>query len=132
MIKFFTSRFGSLEVSEDEIILFPEGIPGFRDIKRYILMDYKDTPLKWLQAIDDPDVAFIVIEPFYLIPDYTFSIDESIRAFLDLKDENDLAILVIIRREGDKIIANFNGPLLFNAAKRIGVQVFFDKDLLRL
>ena len=64
MISFDTSRFGRLEVGKDKIIDFPTGLIGFPDIKRFILMDYKDTSLKWLQAVDDPDVAFIVTPPF--------------------------------------------------------------------
>lgn len=127
MVRFETSRFGELEVSEDKIIYFPEGIPGFREIKRYILMDYKDTPLKWLQAIDDPDIAFIVIEPNYLFPDYSVRIDESIENLLKLKSSDDAAILLIIRVEDEKIIPNINGPLIINAETKIGMQIVLDK-----
>lgn len=127
MIRFETSRFGELEVSEDKVIYFPEGIPGFREIKRYILMDYKDTPLKWLQAIDDPDVAFIVIEPNYLLPDYSVKIDKSAEDLLKLKKRDDLAILLIIRVEDEKIIPNINGPLIINAETKIGMQIVLDK-----
>lgn len=127
MVRFETSRFGELEVSEDKIIYFPEGIPGFREIKRYILMDYKDTPLKWLQAIDDPDIAFIVIEPNYLFPDYSVRIDESVENLLKLKSSDDAAILLIIRVEDEKIIPNINGPLIINAETKIGMQIVLDK-----
>jgi flagellar assembly factor FliW len=127
MIKFETSRFGELEVSEDKIIFFPDGIPGFREIKRYILLDYKDTPLKWLQAVDDPDVAFIVVQPEYLFPDYSVKIDKSIEDLLKLKNNNDLAVLLIIRVEDEKIIPNINGPLLINAETKIGMQIVLDK-----
>lgn len=127
MIRFETSRFGELQVDEDKIIHFPEGIPGFRDIKRYILIDYKDTPLKWLQAVDDPDVAFIVIQPEYLIPDYSINVDKSAQDFLDLKDNSDLAVLLIIRVENERIIPNLNGPILINADKKVGMQIVLDK-----
>jgi flagellar assembly factor FliW len=127
MIRFETSRFGLLEVSEDKVIHFPEGIPGFRQIKRYILMDYKDTPLKWLQAVDDPDVAFIVVQPEYILSDYSINIDQSVRDILDLKRDEDLAILLIIRVENRKIIPNLNGPLLINADNKVGLQIVIDK-----
>lgn len=126
MISFVTSRFGVLEVAEDKIIYFPEGIPGFTSIKRYILMDYKDTPLKWLQAVDDPDIAFIVVDPNLLKPDYKVSLDDSTRSIIELNNDDDLVVLVIIRREEDQIIANFNYPLLFNASNMRGVQVCLD------
>ncbi len=127
MISFITSRFGVLEVSEDKIIYFPEGIPGFTSIKRYILMDYKDTPLKWLQAVDDPDVAFIVVDPHLLNPDYKVFLDDFTKTIIKLTNDDDLVALVIIRREGDQIIANFNCPLLFNASNMRGVQVCLDR-----
>lgn len=126
MISFDTSRFGLINVEENRIIFFPEGIPGFPDLRRYILMDYEDTALKWLQAVDDPDVAFIVVEPHLLKPDYKITLDNSTRQRLNLIDDNDLAVLVILRREGQEIIANFNGPLLLNAGTMQGVQIFLD------
>lgn len=123
MVSFYTSRFGIVEVADEKIIHFPEGIPGFPQINRYILMDYKDTPLKWLQAVDDPDVAFIVIEPQFINPDFKVTPDEQTRSLLDLKNDDDLIVLIIIRREGDQIIANFQYPLLFNSGLMRGVQV---------
>ncbi|MCX8031320.1 MAG: flagellar assembly protein FliW [Thermodesulfovibrionales bacterium] len=126
MISFNTTRFGLLTVDETKIIHFPEGIPGFTDLKRYILIDHRDTVLKWLQAIDDPDVAFIVVEPHYLDSNYKINIDDNIRHFLDLVEEENLAILVILRREGENIIANFNSPLLLNAETMRGIQVLLE------
>lgn len=126
MISFQTSRFGIIEVPEEKIIYFPVGIPGFPLIKRYILMDYKDTQLKWLQAIDDPDVAFIVVEPHLINPDFQVSPDEQARSLLELKNDDDLAVLIIIRRAGDQVIANFQCPLLFNSASMRGMQFFID------
>lgn len=126
MISFETSRFGLIEVAEDKIIYFAEGLPGFPMIKRYILMDYKDTALKWLQAVDDPDVAFIVVEPSLLNPDYRVSPDDSTKTILNLTNDDDLAVLVIIRREGDQVIPNFQCPLLLNAGTMRGVQVYLD------
>ena len=127
MVKFETSRFGILEVDEGKIINFPDGLPGFPEIKRYILMDYKDTPIKWLQAMDNPDVAFIVAEPSILSPDYSIKLDAAIREYLQLKNDEDLAALVIIRVEDGKVIANFQGPLLLNASLMRGVQVVLEK-----
>jgi len=126
MISFMTTRFGVIEIPEEKIIDFPEGIPGFPFIKRYVLMDYKDTALKWLQAVDDPDVAFIVVDPLIIKPDFNISLDDSMRAVLNLINDEDLAVLVIIRREGDNIIANFQCPLLLNAGTMKGVQIFLD------
>jgi len=127
MVRFKTSRFGTLEVEDNKIINFPDGLLGFPDIKRYILIDYKDTPLKWLQAVDDPDVAFIVLEPSILNPDYTVSLDPQNRKEIQIEDDHDLAVLVIVRVEGKRVIANLNGPILLNASLMKGMQIILDK-----
>lgn len=125
-ISFETTRFGTLEVRKDRIIYFNEGIPGFTYAKRYILIDYKDTEIKWLQSVDDPDLAFIVTEARLLIPEYSVRIDDTIRRSLELKDDNDLVILLILRIEDSKIIPNLYGPLLINASAMKGIQLVQD------
>ncbi|HME41967.1 MAG TPA: flagellar assembly protein FliW [Syntrophorhabdales bacterium] len=126
MIQFETSRFGKLEVAEDKVIQFPAGLLGFPRVKRYVLLDYEDTPIKWLQAIDDPDVAFIVMEPRMLVQDYTISLDATTRQALLLDAEEDLAILAIVRVEKGQVLANLKGPLLFNSRLKIGIQAVLE------
>lgn len=127
MALFETSRFGRLEVDDDKIINFPEGLLGFPGIKRYILMDYKDTLIKWLQAVDDPDIAFIVAEPAIFAPGYSVKLDHVTRKFLQPEKDDDLAILVILRVADEKVIVNFQGPLVINACLMKGIQVVIDK-----
>lgn len=127
-ISFETSRFGCLEVEEDRIITFHSGLLGFPDIKRYVLMDYKDTPLKWLQAVDDPDVAFIVTEPRAILPDFKVELDPPTRKALRLGEDGDLAVLVVLRVEGDQVIANLNGPIVVNSRLMLGAQAVSNKN----
>ena len=124
---FETSRFGQVEVDADKVITFPDGIVGFPALKRYVLLDHKDTVVRWLHAIDDPDVAFIVVEPMVLVPDFKLTLDPTTKRYLQLEGTEDLVILVIIRVENERVIANFHGPLLFNASIMLGVQVVLDK-----
>ncbi len=126
MVHFETARFGKLEVAEDKVISFPAGLLGFPNIKRYVLLDYEDTPVKWLQAVDDPGVAFIVMEPTLLVEDYAITLDEVMRQTLQLETEEDLAVLAIVRVEKGKLLANFKGPLLFNSRIKIGLQAVLE------
>ncbi len=126
MVLFETSRFGKLEVAEDKVIKFPSGLLGFPHVKRYVLLDYEDTPVKWLQAIDDPDVAFIVMEPGLIVQDYAIDVDTAMRQSLELETEDDLAVLTIVRVDKGKLIANLKGPLLFNSRLKIGIQAVLE------
>ena len=125
-VKFRTTRFGELKVEEEKVIHFPHGLLGFGAVKRYVLLDYEETPGKWLQAVDDPDVAFIVMDPTVLVQDYTIPMDDSMRKALQLEEEDDLAVLTIVRVENGKVIANLKGPLLFNSRHKIGLQAILE------
>ena len=123
MISFETSRFGRLEVGRDKIIEFPNGLIGFPDVRRFILMDYIDTTLKWLQAVDDPDVAFIVTQPFELFPDYSLKVENTTKKLLKIENEDDMVTLAILRVEEDSVTANLQGPLVINSINKMGMQI---------
>jgi flagellar assembly factor FliW len=58
-----TKPFGKIEIKERQKIKFPKGILGFEHITEYALLNAKQWPFYWLQAIDVPDLAFILIDP---------------------------------------------------------------------
>jgi flagellar assembly factor FliW len=126
MIAFPTTRFGPMEIREDRILRFPSGLLGFSHLRRYALVDYKDTPLMWLQAIDDPDVAFIVADPKSVAGDRTITLSGDVTRFLGIEREEDLSVLLILRVDGGKVIANLNGPLAINSRRMLGVQAVLD------
>ena len=126
MIKFNSSRFGQLEVENDKVIRFPTGLVGLPGLNQYILIDHKDTPLKWLQALDDPDIAFIVASPMLIVENYSVELDDSVKKSLQIENDNDIVVLVIMRVDGEDVIANFHGPLVINARKKQGMQLVMD------
>ncbi len=127
MIRLNTSRFGELEVREEKIIHFPSGLVGLPDMNRFFIIDHKDTPLKWLQSVDDPDIAFIVMSPAQIAGEYRLDLDKSVRQYIQLENEDDLAVLVTMRVKGEDVIANFQGPLVINSRAMKGVQVVLDR-----
>jgi flagellar assembly factor FliW len=127
MVAFETSRFGPLEVPEDRIIRFPTGLLGFPQLNRYALIDYKDTPLKWLQSVDDPEVAFIVADPRTISGEGTITLGDDVVRFLQIEKEEDLAVLIILRVEGDQVVANLTGPIAVNSSRMLGVQAVLDR-----
>jgi flagellar assembly factor FliW len=127
MIKFETSRFGTLDVMEEKVVNFPEGLLGFPEIKRYVVMDYKDTCLKWLQAVDDPDIAFIVAPPEAVGSGIEVVIDTAALTAIGLGDDKDLALLYILRVQDGKTIINSEGPLAINTEKMLGAQLVLNR-----
>ena len=127
MIKFDTARFGTLEVRNEKVINFPQGLIGLPWLKRFVLIDHRDTPVKWLQAVDDPDIAFIVVSPELIVADFSIGIDDSVRNYLEVEDDADLAIFVTMRVKDNDVIANLKGPIIINSKNMKGVQVVLEK-----
>ncbi|MBI5746590.1 MAG: flagellar assembly protein FliW [Nitrospirae bacterium] len=126
-MKIDTTRFGEIEVQKDKLIEFPNGILGFPEQKRYVLLENNsDLPFGWLQAVDDKDMAFVVMDPLPFKPDYRSSIRKKEIADIDIRDESELCVLVILtipNRDSQGITANLQGPLVINLASRKGKQV---------
>ena len=67
-----TKHFGIIDVDEKDALHFPSGIPGFENVKEYILLGKQENenPFFWLQSLDNPQLAFVVVDPFYINDDY--------------------------------------------------------------
>ena len=97
MLKVKTTRFGEIEVPENDIIHLPLGLIGFPELKKYVLLDHdKDSPFKWFQAIEDGAIAFVLIDPLLFKPDYVAEVTDNELTELDVQAEEDLVISVIV------------------------------------
>ncbi|MFH1081243.1 MAG: flagellar assembly protein FliW, partial [Pseudomonadota bacterium] len=114
-MKIDTSRFGKIEVPESEWLLMKGAILGFESRSRFVLLiQDKNTPLWWLQSVDDPDLAFVVVNPCVTMPDYNPIIDEADLTFLDIKNREDIALVAIVtvRSHPFRATANLRAPIL--------------------
>ena len=127
-----TTRFGHVEIDEDLIITLPEGILGFEDCKRYIILDHvdKESPFKWFQSIDDPSLAFVITDPLIFVPDYKAKIHKEELKGIELSDAKTALIVVIvnIKRDHSEITINLQGPLVINPEKKLAKQAIMRTD----
>lgn len=124
-MKIKTTRFGEVEVNDDKVLNFPEGIIGFHSLKRFVLLGKQSRLVMWLQAVDNPKVAFIVVNPFLFEPDYNPRLAQEDLDYLKVKDSSDLHILaiVVVPEDPQKMTANLLGPIVVNTKERVGKQV---------
>ena len=125
-MKVQTSRFGEIEVEVADVISLPEGLIGFPELMRYVLLDHDtDSPFKWLQSIDDGSMAFVVLSPLTFRPDYTVEVTEEEIGVLLLENPEDavISVIVTIPMDPKKMSANLKAPLVFNLKNRTGKQV---------
>jgi len=126
-----TRHFGTIEVNEEDIIQFPEGIPGFEDTKEFVLLgdtQDEDSPFKWLQGIDNPQLAFVIIDPKAFKHDYNPELPPSEIEVLEIKDISKVLIysIVVIPDDVSKMTANLKAPVVINAENNKGKQVLLN------
>lgn len=126
-MKIITKAYGELEVSNDAIYSFPNGILGFNDLKKWALIEVADSPFYNLQSLEDETIAFFLINPLSFRKDYEPKAAESDLKSLKMVglDQKHIEIFVIVNvPNGDAfaMTANLQGPLLFNTKDKIAGQ----------
>lgn len=125
-ITFQSTRFGELTVSADAVIDFVAGLIGFARQQRFVMLDYK-APFSWLHSIEDPNLAFVVIDGFEFGKAYELKPPYGDKD-IDLKEGDEYAVLVVVTVRSDPRMttANLKAPLFVNLRNKKGVQVIFD------
>jgi flagellar assembly factor FliW len=127
-----TTRFGHVEIDQSLIITIPEGILGFEDLKRFIILDHfdKESPFKWLQSIEDPSLAFVITDPLIFVSDYKAKIHKDEISSIKLSDATKALIVVIvnIKRDHREITINLQGPLVINSEEKLAKQCILRTD----
>jgi flagellar assembly factor FliW len=126
-----THLFGEIEVDRAKIITFQEGLIGFNNHKRYVILDdRKIKPFRWLQCVDEPLLAFIVVNPQVVKSDYTINIAKEKVSKLELSDPKEALVytIVVLAKDPKDMTTNLRGPIIINRENRKGIQIVLDDD----
>ncbi len=121
-----TSRFGEIVVDLSKKIDIIGGLLGFPDSTRYIVLDHEqDSPFKWLQSLDEGEVAFVICDPLSFFPEYRIQVRKDELTNMKADSVEDFVIFVILSLHGDvnDMTANLQGPIIVNAKYRVGRQI---------
>ncbi len=127
-----TTRFGELEVEAENIIRMLGGVLGFPDHSDYILVPHKpDSPFLWYQSVDNPALAFVVVNPFIFKPEYDVPINPALMESLGAEKAEELEILAIVtipRNRPQDMTANLLGPIVINPVRKLARQIILDPE----
>lgn len=119
-----TSRFGPLEVDDQRLITFGEGILGFPNNRTFALVQTgEESAFYWLQAVDRPELAFVVCDPRLFVGDYRVPVRKDELSALAIGDPAGAQVFVIVNKIDDQLTGNLQGPLVINVATRQGRQM---------
>ena len=132
MRKVNTIRFGEVEVAEDKVVHFVDGIPAFEDEHEFVIVPYdEESPYVFLQSLTTPDLAFLMTVPFVFFPDYEFELDDDNQEKLKLYKQEDMLIYTLITVNGGKVqdmTANLMAPIVMNTANMQARQIVLDRS----
>jgi flagellar assembly factor FliW len=125
----YTTRFGQIDAEEAKFIAMERPILGFDGLKQYILFPGQgNSPLWWLQSVQDPAIAFAVVDPVIIKSDYNPEFPDEVLGLLEIKKIEDIVLLTIVTScsEPFRITANLKAPLLVNVENGRAGQIILD------
>ena len=127
-----TKIFGDVEISDDKILTFEDGIIGFPDLKHFTLIHDeekgKDAGIRYFQSIEEPAFAMPVMNPLMVCEDYNPQVSEEFLSSLgNISDEN-IVVLVTVTVPTDltKMTVNLQGPIIINSDEKKGAQIIVE------
>lgn len=127
-----TRDFGEVDIPEEKVICFPEGIYAFEENKRYVIISpFGDNvyPM-WLQCADNADLSFIVFSPSEFTENYHITVDGADKDLIELTDEDEIFILAIAVAPEDykETTINLKSPIIINMTNNKAVQTIVPEN----
>lgn len=128
-MKVETYLFGAVEVDPEKVITFPNGLVGFEQSKRFMLVhdEGKAQPSSYtMQSLDDPALALQIVDPASIGFNYELVLSDLETALLQSPTTDEVTVMqVLFKKEEDGkavITPSLRAPLVINTKARIGLQ----------
>lgn len=129
-----TKAFGEVEIAEDKIITFENGIIGFPELKKFTLLHDEEqgagAGIRFLQSIDEAGFAMPVMDPLLVKPDYDPEVDDELLAGLGTLTDENILVLVTVTIPSDltQMSVNLQGPVVINVDERKACQLIVESS----
>jgi flagellar assembly factor FliW len=122
-----TTRFGQMEVTQEQIVLFPQGLIGFETCRHWVILpDSANADVAWLQSISQGQVALPIMSPRKLVRDYRVNVSRRQLSAVTMHASDRVFVLTVISKTGKTLTTNLRSPLIINMTRRLGCQVVTD------
>ena len=133
-MKITTRVFGEIEIDDNKIIHFPSGIIGFPEMTDFALVydeeKGKDTPIRWLQSVQEAGFAMPVMDPLLVAKDYNPEVEDDHLIPLGEMTAEDTLVLVTVTVPKDltKMSVNLQAPIIINAESKKATQIIVNSE----
>lgn len=124
-----TLRYGTLEIDDSKVLWIQDGLLGFSAQKRYVILDGQgDSPFKWFACVDDPALAFVIVDPCEFVPTYRVPLKAEHLEDIGAASADEVVVAAIVTMASDirGITMNLQGPLIINPQTMRAKQVVLE------
>lgn len=127
-----TRIFGTIDIEDDKLIQFVNGIVGFPQLTTFALIhdNEKNGGIQWLQSMQEPQFAIPVMNPLDILEDYNPQVEDELLKPIGGLDSENMLVLVTVAVPSDltKMSVNLRGPIVINAENRKACQVITEGE----
>lgn len=128
-----TKLFGEIEISDEKIITFGNGIIGFPDLRKFTLIydeENQGTAISWLQSLDEPAFAIPVMNPLLVKEGYDpFINDELLKPLGGITPENIYVLVTVtVPKDIKELSVNLKAPIIINVDEKKGSQIIVEDN----
>lgn len=130
-MEFISKVHGKINYEEKNIITFKKGIPGFSELKKFVIVEMEDyEPFKLLHSLENSEVALIVTSPYEFYEDYEIKLKDETINNLNIKEPCEVMVMSTVTLNSDvkKITMNLQGPIVINTSNNLGEQIIVDNS----
>jgi len=130
-MKVQSSRFGTIELSDDEVINFPAGLIGFPDETSFVMLRPRpESPIAWLHSTQTSWFALPVVSAEALEADLDGTLSQATRAAGVISNDDPIAVMAVLNAPGAGVPPSVNlmAPIIVNAETRQGTQLLLESS----
>jgi flagellar assembly factor FliW len=122
-MKVVSRQFGELEFEDQHVVEFLDGLIGFEQYRKYLILDDEDSePFRWLVSVENPDLSFPLLDPALLLPDYGTGRPST--------EEKEVWVLAALHSDVKKSTVNLRSPIVIDPKTRVAQQMILDDEKL--
>ncbi|GAB7389193.1 flagellar assembly protein FliW [Bacillaceae bacterium] len=125
-MKLVSEQLGELEFTEQDVVSFPDGLPGFAEEKAFLFVPVDErSPFAFMQSVQNEALCFLVLNPFAFYRDYDFELPEAVVKKLEIEKAEDVQVwnIVVAKEPFRESTVNLQAPIVVNVPKRKAKQV---------
>lgn len=129
-----TRIFGEVNIDENKIITFQNGIIGFPELTQFTLIHDEEkgnkAGIRWMQSLQEAAFAMPVMDPLVVVNNYNPEVEDELLKPIGTINIDNMLVLVTVTVPSDltKMTVNLRAPIIINANERKACQVIADSD----